>query len=177
MEAIKGQELILGGIVTGAEHRMTKNGKPFGTLDFEDYDGNYKFFLFGDDYIKNKGYLSEGFFLCVRGRVQERKRWKDDQPIELEFKIFSIELLSELKEKTTKGIKINIHLEDLSPQMIDDIEKLVIDFKGDKDLKLRLKDGENKIDLDMLSRKYRVDPSQEFFEKMDGMVGIDYQLY
>ena len=177
MEAIKGQELILGGIVTGAEHRMTKNGKPFGTLDLEDYDGNFKFFLFGDDYIKNKGFLSVGFFLCVRGKIQERRRWKEDQPVELEFKIHSIELLSELKDKTTRGVKLNVHLEDISPQLIDDIENLLTDFNGEKDIKLRIKDNENKIDLEMLSRKYRINPTQEFFDKIDTMVGVDYQLY
>ena len=167
----------MGGIVTGAEHRMTKNGKPFGTLDLEDYDGNFKFFLFGDDYINNKGFLSVGFFLAIRGKVQERRRWKDDQPIELEFKISQIQLLSDLKDKATRGIKLNLHVEDLSEQFLDDIEALLNDFQGEKDLKVQLKDGQHKINLEMLSRKYRINPTNEFFDKVDGMVGLDYQLY
>ena len=177
LEKYEGKELIIGGIVTAAENRTTKNGKPFGTLDFEDYEGNYKFFLFGDDYINNKGFFSVGLHLMMRGRVQQKKRWNDDSPIELEYKIYNIELLSEVKDKLSKGIKLSFYLNSLTPQFVDDIENLVSEFKGNKELKISIIDEENNINVDALSRKYRVNPSQDFFDKLDKMIGLHYKLY
>ena len=60
---------------------------------------------------------------------------------------------------------------------IDNIEELLADFKGNKDLRVNLKDGGTDINIEMLSRKYRIEPSQEFFEKVDTIEGVSYQLF
>src|SRR5690606_37415189 len=59
MEAlkIKRENIMAAGIVGSFAHRTTKNGKPFGTLSLEDYQGGHTFFIFGDDYIRFKEYF------------------------------------------------------------------------------------------------------------------------
>src|SRR5690606_21112002 len=96
LESIAHADLSLAGMVTSVEHRMTKNNKPFGSFEFEDYFDVHKFFLFSEDYLKMKHFLVTGSFLFLRGKVQPRQ-WSATG--ELEFKIFSIELLSDLREK------------------------------------------------------------------------------
>ena len=89
MQKIKGKKINLSGVVTGVEHKETKTGKPFGILHFEDYNSSYSFYLFGQDYLTFKSYLTAGWLLYISGKVQ-KKFYNDD----LEFKISSIDLLA-----------------------------------------------------------------------------------
>src|SRR5690606_25820777 len=69
---IKNKEVVIGGIVAAANHRIAKSGKPFGSFIIEDYSDSFEIMVFGEDYIKFKGYLQEGLFVQIRGLVQER---------------------------------------------------------------------------------------------------------
>lgn len=63
---IKNKEVIIGGIIAAANHRVSKNGKPFGILVIEDYSDSFEMMVFGEDYVKFKGYLQEGYFVQIR---------------------------------------------------------------------------------------------------------------
>src|SRR5690606_1690018 len=65
IENMIGRETKICGIVTAVEHRTTKTGRPFGKFTLEDYSGNFTFTLFGEDYMKYKNYMSQGWFLFI----------------------------------------------------------------------------------------------------------------
>ena len=71
LKNIKEKKLSFAGVVTNIEHRETKSGKPFGILYLEDYKGSYSFYLFGDDYISFKSYLTVGWLLQVSGQIKK----------------------------------------------------------------------------------------------------------
>ena len=52
-----GMDIRFGGLVTSVNHRMTKNQKPFGIVNIEDYDDSYELAVFGEEYAKFKGYF------------------------------------------------------------------------------------------------------------------------
>jgi DNA polymerase-3 subunit alpha len=83
----RGRELRFAGRVVECQHRISKAGKPFGSVTVEDYRGSQRFMLFGEDYLKFKDYLVEGWFLFVKGSVEQR-RFRDD-PNDVEFKVRS----------------------------------------------------------------------------------------
>src|SRR5690606_42115708 len=89
------KEVVIGGIITNVAHRIAKSGKPFGSFIFEDYSDSYDMALFGEDYVKFKGYLQEGYFVQLRGLVQERFR----QVGNWSFEWKSIQLLSDLRDR------------------------------------------------------------------------------
>jgi len=45
LDKFKGRDFAFGGMVSLAEHRTSKNGKPFGNFTLEDYDHAERFFL------------------------------------------------------------------------------------------------------------------------------------
>jgi DNA polymerase-3 subunit alpha len=77
-ELRKKGELCVGGLVSNVQHKMTKTGKPFGTFVLEDYFDSYEFALFGEDYIKFRNLLVNGYFLQLRGVIEEKFRQKDN---------------------------------------------------------------------------------------------------
>ncbi|KAF5275289.1 hypothetical protein FQR65_LT16757 [Abscondita terminalis] len=89
---IKNKEVIIGGIIVAANHRVSKNGKnPL--ICIEDYSDSFEMMVFGEDYVKFKGYLQEGYFVQIRGLVQERFRQVGNWGFELK----NIQLLSDLR--------------------------------------------------------------------------------
>lgn len=170
---IKGKELALPSICTGVQDRLTKKGKPFGILEVEDYHTSYEFFVFGDDYIKLKPYFVQGQFLFIKGKAQPRP-WSKD-PNELEFKISSIELLSELREKQVKQITVNVENTDVTDELIEKIAVLIEQHKGKCDFRINVKDDKEGV-ICLSSRTARVDVSDELLHQIKSIKELSYKL-
>ncbi len=172
VEALQGKDVRVAGIVSTLAHRTTKTGKPFGTLTIEDYNGNHTFFIFGDDYLKYKEYMMPDWYLYVSGRVV-RQKWGDGR---LEFKISSIELLNDLRDKKSKGLEVQIDIKELDLDIVDKLEMICKEHKGDCNLRLKIIDRGENVAADALSRKYKVNPDNELLGKMDRLANVDYKI-
>jgi DNA polymerase-3 subunit alpha len=161
MDKIKGKELRFSGVVTNVEHKETKTGKPFGVLHIEDYHGSFSFYLFGDDYIDFKAYFTIGWLLHISGKV--KKKFYNE---ELEFKISTINLLSELIDNEVRDVVVRVDVSDINKQLVNDVVHIIADNKGKHSLVLNVVDHLNKYEVDLLSRKMKVNLNKEFFEKI-----------
>jgi len=171
-ERMVGRESKLGGIVAGVEHRTTKNGKPFGKFTLEDYTGNYTFTLFGDDYLRFRNFMNIGWFLFVEGAVV-RNTWGQQN---LEFKVRSIDLLHELGVKKSKGVQVKINAADLTKEMIGLIEDVCNSYSGNTPLYFKIQDAQENINLELLSRKFRVSPVNDMVKQMKKAGEIDVSV-
>jgi len=171
-ELSKKNQVKVGGIITAIAHRTTKTGKPFGTLTLEDYAGSFTFFLFGDDYLENKQFMENGWFIFVSGQAAKR-RWGNQ---ELEFKISKIELLSELRNKRSKGVRISVDLNDINEAMISELDNLCQTFKGECSVQLQITDKNDGYLIDAMSRKYKVDPSNELIDGLKRIPDLSYKI-
>lgn len=174
---IKNRELTIGGMVTAASHRITKNGKPFGVMVVEDYSDSYEIALFGEEYVKMKGYLNEGYFVQLRGLIVERYR----QPGNWGFEIKSMQLLSDLRDKLARSLTIQVPLHELNDSFVERIHQLVhsnIEQHENKTCQLRfaIRDMESEISIEMPSKGLKISPSNEFIETLTKMNGIHYKL-
>lgn len=173
LEKLQHKKMInIGGIVTAVAHRVTKNGKPFGTLTIEDYDDSFTFFLFSDDYTKFKDYFETGWFLYIQGNVSRRK-WKDN---ELEFKIINIQHLSEIREKMSKGILIDIDLRDIDQELISSLERISSEYPGACPLKINVFDKEEGHAVEMMSRKFKVSPENDLIDELEGLNKVSLKV-
>jgi len=174
LEGLRGKnELRMAGSVAGFAHRTTKNGKPFGTLTVEDYHGSFTFFLFGEDYVKFKQYFMTGWFLFISGSVVQKK-WGNEN--ELEFKINAISLLSEIRGRLIKGLKVNINLNDLTYELMEKLETLTSRYKGEAKLYIEVVDQQENISLELFSKKIKIDPSAELIKQLKLMPEVAYKI-
>ncbi|MBI3136834.1 MAG: DNA polymerase III subunit alpha [Bacteroidetes bacterium] len=164
VEEFLNQEIRVAGIVTNVQHRTTKHGAPFGTFDIEDYSDTSKQFLFSDSYMKFKHMLSAGTFVYMTGKVQPRK-FGDG----VEFKILSMEILAELREKRTRAIVLSAEYADITDQSIDDLYSLILAHTGNCQLKFHVRDHKTSTTLKMPSRSVKVNPDNEFIRKIEEM--------
>ncbi|NRF39813.1 DNA polymerase III subunit alpha [Pedobacter sp. LMG 31643] len=169
-EGIKNRELVVGGLVVVAAQRMTKTGKPFGTMVFEDYEDTCELALFGDDFIKFKQFLTDGYYLQIRGRVGERFRKEGDW----EFKITSINLLSELRDKLAKSVTIQVPLERIDDDFMTQINAILEDNKANTDqqncqLLFEIYDREQNVNIKMPSKSVKINPSNHFLDQLKSL--------
>ncbi|GAB4133111.1 MAG: DNA polymerase III subunit alpha [Bacteroidia bacterium] len=161
---LKGQEVWVGGIITSVQHKMTKTGKPFGTFFLEDYNDSHEFALFGEDYLKFKQFiLTPGLFIYMKGKVQERF----GNPENLEMKIQSMELLSELLEKKVKQVTLNCALPSINDQFIAKIQELVSKYPGNSALRFAVFDMNENLRVELPSRRIRVKPENAFLKELE----------
>lgn len=173
IEKLRGREIKLGGILSDVQHRTSKKGNPFGQFVLEDFGDNHTFYLFSKDYLKFKPMLEKGWFLYISASVQNR--WKSE---ELELKIHNIEHLSEIREKMTKGLELNVRLEDVNSIIVDEIERIAGLFPGKCILKLSLSGvhDDRAINLDMLSRKFTIEPTDELIKELKSMEEVEFKI-
>ncbi|QNL49447.1 DNA polymerase III subunit alpha [Olivibacter sp. SDN3] len=168
---IKNKEMVLGGMVTAVYHGMTKTGKPYGRMTFEDYSDSYEMALFGEDYVKFRGFMNENYFLQIRGTVSERFRQQDNW----EFKITAIQLLSELRDKMAKSISIQVPLHDLNQNFVENLQHIITKNQEEEvrncQLKFILLDFEDKVSLEMPAKGLKVHLSNEFLEELKTLTG------
>ena len=169
LENLAGREIKVGGIVTSVEHRTTKNGKPFGKFYIEDYTGNTSFMLFGEDYLKFKNFLNIGWFLFIEGMVV-RNNWGQQN---LEMKIRNIDLLNEIGVKRSKGIQVRVNANEITPDLIGKIEDVCQEFTGNTPLYLKVRDDQENISLELMSRKFRINPINDMVKKMKKVAEVE----
>lgn len=162
LEALKGQEIAVAGMVISVQNLLTKNGKPWGKFTLEDYNGTHEFALFGKDYENFRKYLYTDYFLFIRGKVQPRP-YNDK---ELEFKIVSMMQLSELSE-SIKEMHVQLPIEEVTRTLIDELAARVRESKGQTVLRLNLYDRESQVSLNLFSKSYKVGITRELVSYLD----------
>ena len=118
-------------------------------------------------------YFLQGQFLFIKGK-STTKKWSKDED-DLEFKILTIELLSELRDKSVKGITLNITTENVTQELIDTISDIVDLHEGKCDFSVQIKDNEEGV-IKLLSRTKRVDLNDEFLDQLNKIEEISYKL-
>ena len=168
----RGQHINIAGIVSKFVERQTKRGLPFGLFTIEDFDGSADLALFGEAFMKYRHLISMGQFIYLSGTVEERY----NRPGQWEFQAKQIELLSDIREKKTKSIILTLDLNLIKQDTIDKLESLSSEYHGNCELKVNVKDNIEKISVEMLSRKFKVNPSNEFIREIQSIPNTAYSI-
>jgi DNA polymerase-3 subunit alpha len=161
-ELRKRGEIRIGGLVSNVQHKMTKNGRPFGTFVLEDYNESYEFALFGDDYVNFRNKLVDGYFLHIKGNIEEKFKQKDNWDI----RIGAISMLSEMRDKFTKSLTVSLDLNAINSQLLNDIQEAV-NSNNEKYpvknciLRFMVKDRDEAMLVELPSKTYKVNPSDD----------------
>jgi DNA polymerase-3 subunit alpha len=162
LEENQGKDILIAAIVGDAEHRITKNGDPFGTLILEDYTDSAKLFLWRENYLKFKHFLVPGTFVAIKGRIE-----KPPRRAELEFNISTIDLLQNLKESKASSVNVKVATKDLDQVMITDLFKIFNAYEGKCNLNFMIFDPLDEIEVKMPSKTMKVNPTTELFKELE----------
>ena len=163
------------GIVTNVDHRISKNGKPYGSVVIEDFSDSYNFLFFSDDYVKFKNFFEEGWFLFLKGKI--KNKWNNSD--EYEYKVDDISLLSKVRDKMIKELHLKINLDDLKKETVEDLDKKFKNLNnGNCHLKITIVSNNNgkNISLDMISRDKKFKLEDNLINLLEDSPEIEYLI-
>ena len=164
-------EIKVAGIVSAMQTKIAKNGNPFCIFKIEDYHTSIEMTLFGDDYVRLGQYIEVGRFLHITGKTQNR--WNSDN---LEFKPVTIRLLTEMREKFCKELRVSLTIDSLSAQLVSKINDLVNAHPGTCTLSLNVVDHQERIEVSLQSRTLKVHPANAFLRALQAMEGVSCKV-
>ncbi|MFN8352396.1 MAG: DNA polymerase III subunit alpha [Flavobacteriales bacterium] len=174
LKPLAGRELCFAGIITKAEHRIAKSGKPFGSFSLEDHSGTHDFMLFSEDYLKYKLYLVQGTTLLVKGRAMERTWGRDEG--QLEFKISSMDLLSDVREKHFTKLNVRIEAERVNDDLTRELAALLKEHPGKCKVNVSLFSAAENVTVDVPAKGASVAVSEGLMLRLEGMADVEVKL-
>lgn len=173
LESLRNRDLTIGGIVSEVKHAMTKTGKPFGFLTIQDYTDTFRFALFGKDYENFRKYCYEDYPLLIKGKVQPRPY--NDQ--ELEFKIKSIMMLTQVREELIKGITFTLPYNIVNDSFISELKECTNEKEGNTMIKFKIIDREANAAVDFISRSKGILITDKLVNYLQRNSDIQYSVY
>ena len=140
------RQFRIAGLVTEAQHRISKNGNKYGVFFIEDYTAKMELMLWSEDYIRLNNFLETGMVISLTGAFSQRYKTSA-----FEFKVNGITLLESLMKSCTKKLQIEMNPKDLSLDFIDFMEKNVRQFPGNSILKFCISDPAARLKFGMYS--------------------------
>ncbi|NWJ49949.1 MAG: DNA polymerase III subunit alpha [Bacteroidetes bacterium] len=165
-----GRELTIAGIVSNVEHRTTKTNKPFGAFNIEDKSGMMRVVLFSDDYLNFKQYMMNETPLLIKAKIANRFKQEDN----FEFKVSSMQLLSDVLDKQVRAITVLTAYEDVTEDYMTYITDLMSKNRGNTSLKFLIFDASEKTTVEMLSTRIKIQTSDVLRELQQK--GIKFRL-
>ncbi len=156
------KELTIGGVVSEVQHRVSKNGKGWALFTVEDYMDSFEFRIFGEEYLKFRHFLVPNSFIYARIFIKEgwvnRETGKKSDP-RMQFN--SMQMLHDVMDSYAKKLTIQLKVDELQEERINLLKDLFKTHKGDHQLQFVVYQMEEKLKLQMSSRKQKVKISNE----------------
>ncbi len=172
LEEKKGVEVSIAGVVIDCYEKVSqKNNKPYGGFTIEDYSGSTKIMMWSEDYLKYRHFISVGQMLFLKGMMKPRFNSED----QFEFKVNSMMLLADVREKMLSSILVNIKTERVQPAFVQEFFQLLDHSKGNALVKLNIIDEKQKIVVSAASRRFKINFDNDTMKRFDELE-LDYKI-
>jgi DNA polymerase-3 subunit alpha len=158
MENVQNKLIRIAGFVSDARHLLTQKGDKWGKMTLNDYSGKFELAFFKNDYVTHGQYIEDGQKLMITGTYGEHKF----RPGQMEFRVNSICLLSDVKAKYTKKLTVALKLEDINEEVIAFLKDNLTVNAGNTDLYFMITDADENVNLKAISSG--IDVNDELLE-------------
>ena len=163
-------EVTFGGIVTAIRTGNTKNGKPFGIVRIEDFNGAGEIPLFGKDWLTYHNFFIEGAALYVKGKVVPRQ-WGSGH----ELSIGSIDLLADVKDSLIDKITLTVPLDKLTVEMVEDLAEIAKEHPGRAELHFNIYSTDH-MRAKLFSRKIKIAVTKHLMQYIEDHPEIEITI-
>ncbi|MCR5076682.1 MAG: DNA polymerase III subunit alpha [Prevotella sp.] len=140
-ELSKRDEVTFGGIVTAVNERFSqKDGRPFGFVTIEDFEGSGELALFGSDWARWNNLLKLNYTIYITAKCQPRYR---NNPSLLELKVQNVEQLYDVKTHRLERFTITVDSSALDDELVSELSTVVDAHQGETQLFIQLRTPEN----------------------------------
>ncbi len=167
-ETLLNKQVRIAGYIEQAQHLTSQKGTQYGTFKLVDYYGQYEFRVFTNDYLKFKSYIENDTKVMISGMFEERYN-------NIQFNIFNITLLDNVKKQYTKRINLKMNLKTLDNAFLSLISKYANTQEG-CEMGIIINDDDSNEQLKISSSYRKIVLSDEFLEELGKFDNILYQI-
>jgi DNA polymerase III subunit alpha len=158
----EGSVVTIGGLVTGLQRKMTKQGNPWAIATLEDLEGAIDVMFFPSTYQLVATLLAEDAVLLVRGRLDRR----EDVP-----KIVAMEVIQpDLAEGPRGPVVVALATTRCTPPVVEQLKEVLRTHPGVTEVHLRL-NSSGRTTLLRLDSGLRVTPSPALYGDLKALLG------
>jgi DNA polymerase-3 subunit alpha len=158
-----GATVTVGGLITGLQRKMTKQGNPWAIAVLEDLEGAIEAMFFPSAYQLVAPHLHEDRIVLIRGRLDRR----EDVP-----KLVAMELtVPDLETEEARGpVVISLPVARCVPPVVDRLKEVLSAHPGTVEVHLQLQSG-GRTTVMRLDDRLRVRPSPALFGDVKALLG------
>ena len=166
------QELTFGGIVTKVNQRFNKRGEPFGIVTIEDFNGPGEIALFGEEWGRWNGRLTEGCSVFITAKCFKRFPTSKNHSLVIN----NIEYLQTVKSDRIESFTINVKSKTIDDAVVNDILSMVVDSPGKTQLYFNIKDEENNSNILLHARSGGIEVKRQLVQYVEENEDMSYKL-
>ncbi len=162
-ERADGSTVTVGGLITGLQRKVTKQGNAWAIATLEDLEGAIEAMFFPATYNLVAPHLHEDRIVLVRGRIDRR----EDVP-----KLIAMEMtLPDLESEEERGpVVISLPVTRCVPPVVDRLKEVLSAHPGTVEVHLQLQSG-GRTTVMRLDDRLRVRPSPALFGDVKALLG------
>jgi DNA polymerase III subunit alpha len=162
-ERPEGTIVTIGGIVSGLQRKMTKQGSPWAIATVEDLEGAIEVLFFPQTYQQYAMQLAQDAVICVKGRLNRR----DDVPTLNAIEMF----LPDLGEAVDRGpVVLQIPAARCTPPVVERLREVLKTHPGVTEVQLQLRNGARTTVL-RLDENLRVEATPALMGDLKALLG------
>ena len=166
------EDITFGGIVTKVTQRFSKRGEPFGVVTIEDFNGPGELALFGEEWGRWNGRLTEGCSVFVTAKCF--KKYQNSQYYSLT--ISNIEYLQTVKDNRIERFTISINSDVINDVTVDDILSMITDTEGRTKLYINLHDEQSGANILLFARSQGIEVKKNLVDYITETQGMSYTV-
>ena len=166
------EDITFGGIVTKVTQRFSKRGEPFGVVTIEDFNGPGELALFGEEWGRWNGRLTEGCSVFVTAKCS--KKYQNSQYYSLT--IANIEYLQTVKDNRIERFTISINSDVINDVTVDDILSMITDTEGRTKLYINLHDEQSGANILLFARSQGIEVKKNLVDYITETQGMSYTV-
>ncbi len=167
MDAIRGREFTIAGIITAIQNGTDKNGHPFARITIEDYDTAKTIAFFSENYTKHAHLFEVGVAICIAGINKESRR----EPGRFEFWVNKASKLETIKPDK---VRLKINYLELDTEAALSLANICSKYNGHAELWVEIEDAP--MEYRFFSRKFHINPIPECIAELGKVKGVSKVL-
>jgi len=152
------------GIVTGVKKKIDKKGNLMAFVTLEDFTGRGECIVFSDAYKKFESFFHQDSMIMVIGKGEAGGT-------SLRILVQEVYPMDKVREKFTKSIIVSFRIDEVEENTILELRKLMEKHRGNCSCYFNVVGAENEAGRMFASRKFVVEPSQEFMSELRRILG------
>ncbi len=169
------KELKIAGVITDVNHKVAKNGKGFATFVVEDYHDSHEFWIFGEDYLKNRHHLIPDHFVYLKIRPTQYINRDTGEPGRIRIQFLAFKQLQDVIPEFSKRLKLMLDIEKIDENTIESLSQVCQKYKGSKTVDVILYDKTDEIKLNTHSKSKQVDINAHLLSELKKL-NLNYKL-